>query len=231
LRTVLITGAGRGLGFALAEVFHRRGWRVFPLVRDPAAATRFAGWPACHPILADVAEDAAEAAIARALGEQVESLDLLINNAGIITKKPGLLEMTPSDLADHFQVHCAGAFRCCRAAFPFLAKAGAPFIVNVTSRRGTMAFATGTPIPRGYAYAVAKCAQNMLTVLLDREFRPHGVRVFAVHPGRLLTDAAPPDADTTPGEAAERLAGWIESAPRDRECGCLDLMSGTFMPW
>ena len=82
-----------------------------------------------------------------------------------------------------------------------------------------------------YSYSIAKCAQNMLTVCLDQELRKEGIRVFAVHPGRLRTAAAAVDADTEPQVAAARLSEWVESVGRNAECGLHDLMAGGVIPW
>jgi len=232
VRSVLITGAGRGFGRALFGVYARRGWRLFPLVRDPGAAqTLSAAAEPCHPIVGDVAAPETAREIARVLDRHGGSLDLLINNAGNIRKTEGVLNMTPEEMEEHFRVHCAGAFRCTRAALPFLERAPRPTVVNVTSRWGTMAWVAGNPPARAHAYCIAKSALNMLTVCLDQALKPRGIRVVAVHPGRLRTDAAPPDADTDPAEAAARLAEWLETLDLGEEGSCHDLMSGETIPW
>jgi NAD(P)-dependent dehydrogenase (short-subunit alcohol dehydrogenase family) len=233
MRSVLITGAGRGFGRALAEVFSTKAWRVFPLVRRPDIARELCASLVnrCHPIVADVEHETAAGAIARTLTENTESLDLLINNAGHIKKTTGVLNMTPEDLERHFRVHCVGAFRCTKAAVPFLAEAERPAVVNITSRRGSMAVNQSESYERGHAYMIAKCAQNMLTICLDRELRQRGIRVFALHPGRLTTGIAPPDADTSPLQAASRFADWIETIDRNAECACFDLMADSTIPW
>jgi NAD(P)-dependent dehydrogenase (short-subunit alcohol dehydrogenase family) len=71
----------------------------------------------------------------------------------------------------------------------------------------------------------------MLTACLDQELKPKGVRVFAVHPGRLKTAAAAPDADTEPFEAAQKLADWIQSLDSMAECGLHDLMDAGIIDW
>jgi NAD(P)-dependent dehydrogenase (short-subunit alcohol dehydrogenase family) len=71
----------------------------------------------------------------------------------------------------------------------------------------------------------------MLTVCLDRELRKEGIRVFAVHPGRLKTGVAAADADTEPGVAAAKLADWVERLDPDVECLLYDLMAGGVIPW
>ncbi len=230
--SLLVTGAGRGFGRELFEVFSERGWTVFPLVRDAAVATGLASGrgPACRPIVADVTSDAVEGAIAEALARDGGPLDLLVNNAGSIEKAYGLDDTTPAALEESFRVHCVGALRCVKAALPFLRRAQLPTVVDVTSRWGSIAGAV-TGRSGVYAYQIAKAAQNMLSACLDRELRPQGVRVFALHPGRLLTSVAASDADVQPRDAALRFAEWGTSVDREAPCGIHDLLGGGLIPW
>ena len=185
--SVLITGASRGFGRELAGVYVRRGWTIFPLVRDPVVAKAWAGSDRCHPICADVGSPAVESAISAALANQNGGLNLLVNNAGDVRKLRWLPETAAEDVQELFRVHCVGALRCTRAALPFLRRAPMPMVVNVTSRFGSIARCANGEFRGLYSYSIAKCAQNMLTVCLDRELRKEGIRVWAVHPGRLMT--------------------------------------------
>jgi NAD(P)-dependent dehydrogenase (short-subunit alcohol dehydrogenase family) len=229
--SVLITGASRGFGRELASVYARRGWDLFPLVRDPEAAKSWAGSARCHPICADVGTPGVEAAIAEALAARKDGLDLLVNNAGPIYKRRWLSQAAADDVEELFRVHCVGALRCTRAALPFLRRSGQPTVVNVTSRFGSIARCAAGDFRGLYSYSIAKCAQNMLTVCLDRELRPEGIRVWAVHPGRLKTQAAASDADTDPAAAAEKLADWLDTVDRNAECLLYDLMGAGVIPW
>jgi NAD(P)-dependent dehydrogenase (short-subunit alcohol dehydrogenase family) len=229
--SVLITGASRGFGRELAGVYARRGWTIFPLVRDPAVAKAWAGSERCHPICADVGSPAVEGAIAAALASHNGGLNLLVNNAGEVRKLRWLPETAAEDVQELFRVHCLGALRCTRAALPFLRKAAMPMVVNITSRFGSIARCANGEFRGLYSYSIAKCAQNMLTVCLDRELRKEGIRVWAVHPGRLTTEAAAYDADTDPAVAAERLADWLNEVDRGADCFLYDLMEGGVIPW
>jgi NAD(P)-dependent dehydrogenase (short-subunit alcohol dehydrogenase family) len=229
--SVLITGASRGFGRELAAVYARRGWTIFPLVRDPAVAKAWAGSERCHPICADVGSPAVEGAISAALASHNGGLNLLVNNAGEVKKLRWLPETAAEDVQELFRVHCLGALRCTRAALPFLRKAAMPMVVNVTSRFGSIARCANGEFRGLYSYSIAKCAQNMLTVCLDRELRKEGIRVWAVHPGRLTTEAAACDADTDPAVAAERLADWLNGVDRGADCFLYDLMGGGVIPW
>ncbi len=229
--SVLITGASRGFGRELADVYARRGWTIFPLVRDPVVAKAWAGSDRCHPICADVGSPAVESAISAALANQNGGLNLLVNNAGDVRKLRWLPETAAEDVQELFRVHCVGALRCTRAALPFLRRAPMPMVVNVTSRFGSIARCANGEFRGLYSYSIAKCAQNMLTVCLDRELRKEGIRVWAVHPGRLMTEAAAYDAVTEPAVAAERLADWLNAVDREADCFLYDLMGGGVIPW
>jgi NAD(P)-dependent dehydrogenase (short-subunit alcohol dehydrogenase family) len=227
---VLITGAGRGFGRAVLEEYLGRGWTAFPLVRDTRVAESLSR-AGSHPIVADVASSEADGVIAAALDARGEPLDLLVNNAGSIRKLRGLASTEPEDLEGLFRVHCIGALRCTKAALPWLRRATRPLVVNVTSRFGSIERTAAGEFRGIYSYNVAKAAQNMLTACLDQELRAEGIRVFAVHPGRLRTSVGAADADTEPEAAARALADWVERIDRDAPCACHDLMGGGVIEW
>ncbi len=229
--SVLVTGASRGFGRELAHVYVERRWTVFPLLRSAEAVASWARVDDCHPIQADVGVPSVETAIAEALSAHGGALDLLVNNAGVIRKRRWLPDTVVEDVEEAFRVHCLGALRCTRAALPFLRKAKAPTVVNITSRFGSISRACGGEFRGIYAYSIAKSAQNMLTACLDQELRKDGIRVLAVHPGRLRTEAAASDADTDPRVAAVKLADWLEALPREADCLLYDLMAEAVIPW
>lgn len=229
--SVLVTGASRGFGRELAAVFLARGFTVFPLARSPQIETEWPGASRCHPIRADVGTVAVEGAIRGALEAHGGALDLLVNNAGEVKKLRWLEATTPEDVEEHVRVHCLGVLRCTRAALPFLRRSPRPTVVDVTSRFGSIGLTAVGHFRGLYSYAIAKSAQNMLTVCLDQELRKDGVRVFSIHPGRLRTGVAAADADTDPRLAAEKLADWVQTADRSAPCGLHDLMGGGILPW
>jgi NAD(P)-dependent dehydrogenase (short-subunit alcohol dehydrogenase family) len=231
--TVLITGAGRGFGLALLDEFSRRGWGVFPLVRshDVAAALASAHGATCHPIVGDVAHADVEERITGVLERHGGVLDVLINNAGNIKKLRWLPNTNPEDLESLFRVHCVGALRCTQAVLPFLRRSEKPLIINLTSRWGSIGRTVAGQFRGMYSYQIAKCAQNMLTACLDYELKEKGIRVAAVHPGKLKTQSGAVDADTSPEEAAARLVDWAQSFDRAQDCRCHDLMSGGLLEW
>lgn len=233
--TVLITGASRGLGHELNKLYAEKGWLTFPLVRQQSvASTLHEQWRSqCCPIVADVTDDKCATRITDVVAHRTDHLDLLINNAGVNASARTIDDVTPEEVLELLQVHCLGVIRCTKAVLPLLRKAPKAKIVNVTSRLGSMASnAAGrfTELPASYSYRIAKAAQNMLTLCLGQELVKEGIAVCAVHPGRLLTALAAPDADTAADVAAQRLVSWIEHMDDTVLDHCIDLSNGE-IPW
>ncbi|MHB0970981.1 MAG: SDR family NAD(P)-dependent oxidoreductase [Thermoanaerobaculia bacterium] len=180
--SVLVTGAARGFGRALVDVYRRRGWTLFPLVRTRADAEDLAAGN-CHPIVADVGTAAVEDAIASTLGAHATALDLSIDNAGHVKKLRWLPDTSESDIEELFRVHCVGAYRCTRASLPFLRQAANATVVNVSSRFGSVTRMADTEFRGIYSYSIAKSAVNMLTACLDREGIPEVIPPEACYLG------------------------------------------------
>jgi NAD(P)-dependent dehydrogenase (short-subunit alcohol dehydrogenase family) len=233
MKSVLITGAGQGLGRELLRVYMNNGWIVFPLVRkaEDATAIKMQYPQNCHPIIGDVTTDSVGAKIADALALNIDSLDLLINNAGSIKKNRGLMGTNPDELREHFEVHVIGAYRCIVAALPFLLKAAKPVVINVTSRWGSISKILGWERNHIYSYQIAKCAQNMFSAILHQEFKKQNLKVFCIHPGRLKTAVEPFDADVEPRDAAIKLAQWIEKIDNNAEFKFYDIMNDATFEW
>ncbi len=233
---VLITGASRGVGRALQALYATRGCVTFPLVRREQDAESITNdWPTgCHPIVTDLRDDQATNDIQRALDAHDGALDLLINNAGVAGQAYTFDTITPQELVDQCQVHAVGALRATLAALPAIKRAQRPVIVNITSRLGSMTRnASGEFVGKPFtiAYRMAKAAQNMLTLCLHQQLADDGVRVYALHPGRVMTDSGSFDADISATDAAQRIAHWIEQANDTQRGQCYDAQTGELIPW
>ena len=207
IKTCIITGASRGLGFALTKQFISNHWDVVPLVRKDKDATivKRINNEHCFPIIADITENNVQSAICESL-KSFEGIDVLINNAGIGGKSVSLNGATSDEVLALIDVHCLGVLRVTQAVLPFMKNDG--IIINISSRFGSITkISTGEldNIACSYSYRIAKAAQNMLTQCMCREFKSSGLKICSVHPGRLKTDTASVDADRTPEEAAQIL--------------------------
>jgi NAD(P)-dependent dehydrogenase (short-subunit alcohol dehydrogenase family) len=170
-KTVLVTGANRGLGRALAaEALARNARRVYAGTRRPLAHAD----PRITPLMLDVTSPEQVQAAAREVG----ALDVLINNAGILLRD----DLTdPAAIERHLAVNLFGTYAMIQAFLPALSRSGGA-IVNILSRNAL------APIPVMPAYSISKAAAFSLTQSLRVLLSGHGVRVHAVLPGPVDTD-------------------------------------------
>lgn len=219
--TVLITGASRGIGLALAGELARRGWRVMAGARDPAGAhglqiaAENAAPGSIHIFPLDVCSDESAKAAAGEVATQLSALDVLVNNAGVFPEegRETLEELRLECFETAIAVNVVGVARVTRVFLPLLTRAPHPRVVNLSSRAGLISQKEDS---RHICYSASKAALNMLTRGMAAELRPRGITVVAVTPGLVKTDMGGPGAPLTAEEAARSLAGTLDRiTPRD----------------
>jgi NAD(P)-dependent dehydrogenase (short-subunit alcohol dehydrogenase family) len=185
--TLIVTGAGRGIGAATARLAADHGWDVcvgYRVEKDAAeqvaADCRERGVRAVA-VRADVSVEADVEALFDAAAAQLGPITGLVNNAGMVGPRSRVADLAVDRIRRIFDVNVVGAFLCARAAVRRLGAGGA--IVNVSSR----AAALGSP-GEYVDYAAAKAAVDTLTVGLAKEVAADGIRVNAVRPGLIDTD-------------------------------------------
>ncbi len=203
---VLITGANRGLGLALARAYAAGGWHVIACCRDPERAEGLrglAGNLAIHAL--DVNRGEQVAALAASLGGR--PLDLVINNAGISPPKPPLGEIDYERWLATLEINTLGPMRIAEHFVEPLAAGQGKLLVNISSRVGSIADNRGGGM---YAYRTSKTALNMLVKGLSVDLRPRGIAVVALHPGWVRTDMGGPRASVSPEESVAGMTAMIE---------------------
>lgn len=234
-RSVLITGASRGLGYELVKCFHAAHYQVFPLVRSEEAARALMAEfdNGCYPIVADVRSDDSKECIRSTIRRFTDKIDIVINNAGIPGRSRELEKVEPAEVSELLNVHCLGVLRVVQAAMAFLQNGDNPRIINVSSRLGSlskMASAEFRDRTFTYSYRVAKAAQNMLTVCMDQELSAKGICVRAIHPGVLLSGPSSLDGDLEVHEAADHIFRWVERLEIDHS-GLFVQPGAGELPW
>ncbi len=184
----VVTGSSRGLGKALTEAFRAAGAAV-------VGASRSSG--------VDVSRSDQVAKLMAGVAAEHGRLDLLVNNAGILTPRKPVVEVTDAEWERSIAVNLTAVFTCTREALKVMLPQGSGLIVNVSSG------VAGRAAPTWGPYAAAKWAVEGLTKLTAEEVRESGIRLVAVNPGRTRTGmraAAYPDEDPqtvkTPAETA-----------------------------
>jgi NAD(P)-dependent dehydrogenase (short-subunit alcohol dehydrogenase family) len=212
MKTVLITGAYRGLGCEVARQLSERGWRVTLTARNKeqgsAAASRLKNTSFLE---LDITDDSSVANAAKA----VSQLDVLINNAGVIADGDhDILGISPEVVARTLATNALGALRVSQAFVPHLLKSSAGRIVNVSSGAGQLS-GIGTWSP---AYATSKTALNAITCLLAASLADRGVAVNAVCPGWCRTEMG---GSAAPRSVEEGAAGivWLAAEAPQTETG------------
>src|SRR3954452_1114690 len=216
-RTVLVTGANRGIGLAIARQLAELGNPVLLGSRD-AKAGEDAAKSLCRPALdiepvhMDLADTASIDEALRDIDKAGHQVDTLVNNAGVLHEKP-LLELTDAEIGASIAAHLTGPLRLIRALAPGMAARGYGRIVNVSSGWGSFAEGLGGP----GLYGVTKAALNALTVRLSKEL-PSSVKVNAMCPGWVRTRMGGEGATRSPDEGADS-AVWLATLPDDGPTG------------
>jgi NAD(P)-dependent dehydrogenase (short-subunit alcohol dehydrogenase family) len=197
---VVITGANRGIGFALVRRYVEAGDTVLALCRSPERAESLQALAAgsAGQVSVEAIDIADQASVDQAARLAKGPVDILINNAGILGGTDQSIENIDIDAwRNALDVMAIGPFRVTRALVPCLqmAKGKVAFI-------SSQAAASTWPHGGYYAYCSAKAAGNRVAQILAIDLRDKGISVVSVHPGHVHTDMGGPNAEISPTESA-----------------------------
>jgi NAD(P)-dependent dehydrogenase (short-subunit alcohol dehydrogenase family) len=229
--TVVITGANRGLGLALAKHYIAQGTAVIGGCRNPSSADELRDAGAeVHPLDTGVGESIA--AFGRAVADR--PVDVLYNNAGIDARAVGAedgargaLDLTEDQFRSVMDVNVLGPMLMVKALAPNLSVVPGK-VVNVSSQVGSIEVAHR--IGSDIAYTSSKAALNMLSLKQSQGLRSRGITVVALHPGWLRSDMGGSRADVEPADAAASIVAVVDHLTLE-QTGSFLRWDGSTHPW
>jgi len=231
LKTVLITGANRGIGFQLSKLYGRSGeWNVVATCRAPAEATDLKSLAKELPDRVTVkALDVSSGVSVSNLASDIEnqSIDLLINNAGIMGgTQQSLMDMDFDQWAETINVNTMGPLRTVQGFLSNLKQSPHPKIVTISSQMGAMSL----PEPGRYAYRSSKSAVNKVMQTLAKDLEADKICVALFHPGWVQTDMGGEQADISPEQSAKGIFSAISNL-KLKDSGCFFNWNGDIHSW
>lgn len=230
-RTVLVTGANRGLGLEFVRQYAEAGWKVCAACRAPKAARELKELESRHAerirvLTIDVLESKSVKDAAGTL--RGEPIDLLLNNAGVggpPAQKIGSFDYAA--WAKVFDANVLGPVRMIESFVENVAKGRDKRIVTVTSRMGSIA---DNSSGGSYAYRSSKAAVNAAMKSFSIDLAPRGITCVVVHPGWVRTDMGGAGGKLAPAESVKSLrALFVELSPADS--GKFFNVDGEELPW
>ncbi|MGI4874777.1 MAG: SDR family oxidoreductase [Janthinobacterium lividum] len=224
MKTALITGANKSIGFEAARQLLQHGYYVYLGSRDAqkgqqaVGQLKAEGFAQVEPLLLDVTDSASIAAARAALGQKTPVLDVLINNAGILggMAQPAL-GTSLGTIREVFDTNVFGVIEVTQAFIDLLRQSPAPRIVNVTSGLGSLTLHTDPTwkyyAVKGAAYQPSKAALNAYTIMLAYELRDTPFKVNAVDPGYTATDFNHHSGPSSVADAAARVVKAVLLGP------------------
>lgn len=217
--TALVTGTNRGIGLELVKGLQQRGFTVIAGCRTPSDELVETGAHIVSGV--DVTKEASLQKLAQAVPG---SLDVLINNAGIMHRNT-LDNLDVASCLEQFEVNALGPLRTTLALLDKLP--GGSKVAVVTSRMGSV---TDNTSGGAYGYRMSKAAVNMGFTSLAHDLRGRGIAVAILHPGWVQTDMTGGTGHITPAESAGGLLARIDALTLETT-GTFWHQNGEVLPW
>src|ERR1700757_4731850 len=214
-QVAVVTGAGRGIGAAIARKLGTMGAAVLVSGRTPApldqtVRTMVEAGHRAEAVTCDVTAQQSVKALAEHVEKKFGRVDILVNNAGIGGFSTPLHQLPVEDWDHILNTNLRGVFYMIHALAPLMIKGKSGHIINISSLAGKNA------LPNGAAYAASKWGLNGLTYSVAEELRAHNIRVSMVCPGSTHTEFSPhegknPDSMLAPEDIAHAVAMLVSS--------------------
>jgi NADP-dependent 3-hydroxy acid dehydrogenase YdfG len=201
-KTAIITGAGSGVGQAIAIALAKEGWRVALVGRRRAAllATAKAAGTNALVFPYDIGNPAAVKKMALSILKKFSTIEVLVNAAGTNTPKRSLRELSLKDYRRMLDTNLDGAYHCVQAVLPAMRAKKSGTIVNIVSDAAKQASAKAGP-----AYVMSKCGLAGLTQSINAEEKENNIRACAIFPGDIDTPLLELRPSPPPPEARQKM--------------------------
>ncbi|NRF95655.1 SDR family oxidoreductase [Paenibacillus frigoriresistens] len=209
---IVITGANRGLGYELTLAAVQRGHKVIAGIRSPQCDGKLLELISRFPsqietVQLDVCRQETITRLAEKLVAERQTVDAVINNAGILLSRGVAIEEMPmEDVVRSFEINLFGPMMVVKHLLPLMPNGGLRAVINISSEAGSLSNAYGGDYP----YAISKTAINMFSKQLKKYVKDRGIRVYAIHPGWIKTDMGGEKAPGDPAESAGSIIDVLE---------------------
>lgn len=229
-KTIVMTGANRGIGLALVRTFAEQGWQVEACCRNPGQATDLQDLVRGNRQVRLHRLDVTEAAHVRDLQMALENqpVDILFNNAGLFgPRQQGFGQTDPIQWLEVFRVNVIAAHKLTEALVDNLATSTHRLVANMGSLLGSI---DHNRSGGRYLYRTAKAAVAMLTKCQSCDLRERGIIAVVLHPGWVRTEMGGPEAPLTPRDSARQLCSVLTGLSMT-DTGRFFNYDGTQLPW
>ncbi|CAE6910960.1 SDR family oxidoreductase [Vibrio sp. B1FLJ16] len=226
--TVFITGANRGIGLSLTQLYLANGWQVHATTRNLASSDELVTLSDQHSSLTLHELDVTDYQKVSELAQNLPAIDLLINNAGYYGPKgSGFGNTDVEEWRKVFEINTIAPLKLVEAFYPLIRHSQMKKIACISSKVGSM---TENTSGGGYIYRSSKAALNSVVKSLSNDLSDQGFTVLALHPGWVLTDMGGPNALIDTGTSAKGLSKVIEQSTQSNS-GQFINYDGTELPW
>lgn len=213
MSNVLITGANRGLGLSLTIRYLEDGDTVFACCREKRSISVLSSLKKKYGNRLffnklDVTKEKEISESEETISKRVNSIDILINNAGVIFRNESVSAFNAENAEDAFAVNSTGPMLMVKHFIRLLKCSQNPKIVNISSLSGSISRVSG--FSGLYSYKASKAALNMFTKILSSELKDAGIIVTSIHPGVMKTEMNGNKGDITPEESSMKIFNIID---------------------
>lgn len=219
-KSVVITGANRGIGFEMAKIFSQLGYQVYAVCRKKSSQLNELNVTVIENV--DVATEQGLSYLSQALINK--TVDILICNAGIL-RDESLGNINTETIRQQFEVNALAPLRVVDCLFSQLSCGGK--VAMITSRMGSIA---DNSSGGRYGYRMSKAALNAAAMSLSHDLSPLNIAVGIFHPGYVQTDMVNNRGDISASEAASRLVKLIDQLSMN-DSGTFKHSNGQLLPW